>query len=152
MRATKFIVGFAAKQLLSDIFHCPLPCSNASLRNMKGNSHLQELLWQWMLRQGWIRSKSPSARTKGQGMLSLITKALQQLLRSSLQNPHESQMLAFHPVVLWQKLPGFTAKHSTNRAAVPGFPKGAPSLENSWTSPDVLVWVSKESIELGWPW
>lgn len=99
-RATKFIVVFAAKQLLSGIFHCPLPCSNPSLQNMKGNSHLQELLWPGMLRQGWIRSKSPKARTKGQGMLSVITKALQQLLQSSLQNPHESQMLAFHPVVL----------------------------------------------------
>lgn len=37
---------------------------------------------------------------KGQGMLSVITKALQQLVLSILQNPYESQMLEFQPFVL----------------------------------------------------
>lgn len=38
---------------------------------------------------------------KGQGMLSVITKALLQFLLSILQNPYESQMLEFHLFVLY---------------------------------------------------
>lgn len=41
-----------------------------------------------------------SAKMKGQGMLSEITKALQQFLPSILQNLCESQMLEFHPFIL----------------------------------------------------
>jgi len=37
---------------------------------------------------------------KGQGMLPVITKALQQFLVNVLQNLYESQMLEFHPFVL----------------------------------------------------